>query len=108
MKLRLALALTLAVFTALSASAALAQPVVIAAIPILSTPGGVAANPVTNRVYVTEPDRGGFLQVIDGATNAIVDEIYLGAWIDDPVNVAPFGVAVSGGSKATGWGWRWP
>jgi DNA-binding beta-propeller fold protein YncE len=42
-------------------------------------PVGIAVNPTTNRVYVTEPFAG-TLTVIDGAANAIVDTIAFGSF----------------------------
>jgi uncharacterized repeat protein (TIGR01451 family) len=62
------------------------DPTVISTIPVGSRPWGVAVNPVTNRIYVTNSwDYSA--SVIDGATNTVVATI--------PVGGNPWGVAVN-------------
>ena len=51
-----------------------ASPHVITTIPLMRQPVGVAVDPVTDMIYVTEPAQ---LQVIDGATNTVVATLHL-------------------------------
>ena len=55
-------------------------------LPLGSGPWGIAVNPVTNRVYVSNPGAN-TVSVIDGATNAVVDSVAVGQ--------SPMGIAVN-------------
>jgi len=47
------------------------DPAVVATVAVESNPLGVAVNPVSNRIYVTN-DLGNNVSVIDGASDAVV------------------------------------
>jgi YVTN family beta-propeller protein len=64
-----------------------AGPTVVATIPVADGPKRVAANPHTNRVYVTHPDPED-VSVIDGTTDTVVATIELG-WHPQAVAVDP-------------------
>ncbi len=59
---------------------------VIATIPVGTNPHGVAANPLTNRIYVANIGSN-TVSVINSATNGVIATV--------PVGVNPFGVAVN-------------
>ncbi|MCH8310060.1 MAG: hypothetical protein IIB17_06140, partial [Chloroflexi bacterium] len=85
MKLRISATFAVAIFAALMLANAAAQPTVVATIPSVGSGDsvGIAANPITNRIYVTDPGSR-TVSVIDGATNSVLENVYLGPWIDDP------------------------
>ena len=49
---------------------------VIAQVPVASQPGGIAANPKTDRIYVVGTGFPGLIMVFDGATNTQVASIH--------------------------------
>jgi YVTN family beta-propeller protein len=82
---------------------------VIAGIEVGSGAYGIAVNPVTNRIYVTNSNDG-TVSVIDGASNTVIATVFLGStspWgvgVDPVRNIAyvsqsvDFGVAVIDGA----------
>lgn len=81
-------------------SPATAAPVVTATIPVGNVPQGVAVNPVTNTVYVSN-GLDGTVAVISGKTNTVTATI--------PVSGAPYGVADCQASHVPlHGGIRWP
>jgi YVTN family beta-propeller protein len=55
--------------------------------PNISEPEGVAVDPLTNRIYVTNFESAGSVWMIDGRTNTLAATI--------PVGSSPFGIAVN-------------
>ncbi|WP_405173021.1 hypothetical protein MHI12_18090 [Paenibacillus sp. FSL H8-0280] len=58
----------------------------IATVPVGINPNGAGANPLTNRVYISNQDDN-TISVIDGETNTVIATI--------PVGARPFAVGVN-------------